>query len=296
MVKMAPLEFNIQINKRIALMGFIITLILSLILRPNALAQEAESKLEKIKNQIHILNLLNGLELDKGQMQLVLDGAYQAQDIRLKTKDVITQKERKVISAYNEVLKVTHTGTLVIPEDIAFSVHKINQELDEIKEAAEEKLMAITIKIKNNLEPHQLYALGDYKPCIIPPIKQGRIGQAANPKGFVKVLENVRSLSEDRYNDKKEEIAQKAINRLQAKVPRGFIIEEEKLTPQLLEKMNEVRAMSDIDFALKKAEIAQDIKAQLLPEKPAINIGVKIEHFLLQPEIIPILEQRLTSR
>ena len=110
------------------------------------------------------------------------------------------------------------------------------------------------------------------------------------------MLENVRSLSEDRYNDKKEEIAQKAINRLQAKVPRGFIIEEEKLTPQLLEKMNEVRAMSDIDFALKKAEIAQDIKAQLLPEKPAINIGVKIEHFLLQPEIIPILEQRLTSR
>jgi hypothetical protein len=53
--------------------------------------------------------------------------------------------------------------------------------------------------------------------------------------------------------------------------------------------------MSDVDFAIKKEKIAENIKAQLLPEKPPINIGVKIERFLLQPEIIPLLEGRMKS-
>jgi hypothetical protein len=57
--------------------------------------------------------------------------------------------------------------------------------------------------------------------------------------------------------------------------------------------MEDVRVMADVDFTIKKEKIGENIKAQLLPEKPPINIGVKIERFLLQPEIIPILEERL---
>jgi hypothetical protein len=57
--------------------------------------------------------------------------------------------------------------------------------------------------------------------------------------------------------------------------------------------MDDVRAMPDVDFALRKEEIAKNIQTQLLPQRLPVNIGVKIERFLLYPEIIPILEERL---
>jgi hypothetical protein len=288
-MRITPLEFN---QKKLSLTGFL--LILSLVLGFPAFAQDIHN-LEKVKTQIHILNLLNGLELNKEQMQLVLDAAKQAEVIRNKTKEWLLRKEDEINQVYNEVLRVAKTGSLSIREDIAFRVHKVNQEVDKIKEAAQEELTALAIGVKNNLASYQLYVLDDYKPCIIPPVKQGRIGQADNPIGFAKILERVHSMPQNSYNLKKEEIAKKAIDRMKVKVPPGFIIEEEKLKTQLLKTMDEARAMSDVDFVLRKEELAKNINAQLLPEKPPINIGIKIERFLLQPDIIPILEQRLTQ-
>lgn len=272
-----------------------ITLILPLLFGSRGFAQEAKGKLESTRTQIHILNLLNGLELDKKQMQLILDAAYEAEEIRSKTKKTIERKEKEIASAYEEVLKVAKAGSLVIPDDIANKVHKVNQEADKIRQEAQGKLSDLAIKIKDNLESHQLYVLEDYKPCIIPPVKEGRIGQADNPHGFTKVLERVRAMPEDLYDSRKDEIAQKAIDKIKAQVPAGFIIEEGKIKAQLLAAMDEARALSDTDFAIKKEGISQNIKTQLLPQKPPINIGVKIERFLLQPEIIPILEKRIIS-
>lgn len=273
----------------------IIILILPLLLAGRGSAQEAKGKLESARTQIHILNLVNGLELSKQQMQLILDAAYEAERIRNKAKKSILQKEDELTNAYNEVLKVAETGSLTIPEEIAAKVHKLDQEIDRTRTAAQNELANLAKNVKENLQPHQLYALEDYKPCIIPPVKEGRIGQADNPHGFSKVLERVRSMPEDVYNLKKDEIAQKAIDRVKAKVPAGFIIEEEKIKAELQAAMDEARAMSDVDFSVKKDELASNIKTHLLPEKPPMNIGVKIERFLLQPEIIPILEKRIIS-
>ncbi|MDP2938656.1 MAG: hypothetical protein Q8O13_01025 [Candidatus Omnitrophota bacterium] len=273
-----------------------ITLILCLISNANILTQAANHKLEETKTQIHILNLLNGLELNKDQMQLILNTAKEAQNIYLKLKEEIAKKEEEINLTYQEVLRVAQAGSLIIPDNIASRVHKLNQEIDKIKENMQEKISTLAMKIRDCLAAHQLYALDEYKPCIIPPVKKGRIGQADDPAGFVKVLEKVHSMTEDRYNIKKDEIAHRAIDKLKAKVPSGFIIEQEKLKSQLLKAMDAVRVMSEVDFSLKKEEIAKNIKAQILPERPPLNIGVKIERFLLSPEIIPILEQRIASK
>jgi hypothetical protein len=134
-----------------------------------------------------------------------------------------------------------------------------------------------------------------YKPCIIPPLKKGKIGQASDADGFVRVLEHIHHMPPDQYRLRTDKIAQDAVDKVKTKVPPGYIIDEGKLKDQLLKTMEDVRVMSDVDFAIKKEKIAENIKAQLLPEKPPINIGVKIERFLLQPEIIPLLEGRMKS-
>lgn len=275
-----------------SLTGFIIFLILSFILGSHAFAQEADSRLEKIKTQIHILNLLNGLELDREQMQLILVAAKEAEEICLKTSEAIMQKG-EIIQTYQEVLRVARAGLIVVPQDVVFRFHKVHQEVEKIKKVEQEKLVTLTNKIKNSLRPHQIYALDDYKPCIIPPVKKGKIGQASDNSGFVKVLEHIRAMPKEQYYSIRDRTAQEAIDKLKVRVPRGYILAEGQLKAQLLKTMDEVRVMSDVDFAIQKEKIAENIKTQLLPEKPSVNIGVKIERFLLQPEIISILEERL---
>ena len=271
-----------------------VLLIPSLIFWSPTFAQDTDSKLERIKTQIHILNLLNGLELNRQQMQLILDSAKEAQGGRLESQETILRKG-EVVQVYQEVLRVAKTGSLAIPQDIALRFHKVHQEVDKIRKVEQEKLVSLALKIKNSLSPHQIYVLNDYKPCIIPPLKKGKIGQAGDADGFVKVLEHIHHMPKDQYYLRRDRIAQDAIDKVRAKVPSGFILDEEKLKDQLLKTMDDVRVMSDVDFSIKKEKIAENIKAQLLPEKPPMNIGVKIERFLLQPEIIPILEERIKS-
>jgi hypothetical protein len=71
-------------------------------------------------------------------------------------------------------------------------------------------------------------------------------------------------------------------------------------------KPYQIRLKSDVLFYLTVIKEFLEVSATisiflrknqnyLLPEKPPMNIGVKIERFLLQPEIISILEERIKS-
>jgi len=225
-------------------------------------------------------------------MQMVLEAAKEAQEIRLKAKEKIIQRE-EISQAYQDVLRVAKAGSLTVPEDIAHRFHRTHQEVDRIREGVQEKLTALALKIRENFKSHQIYVLEDYKPCIVPPVQKGRIGQAEDHYGFVKILERVRTMPPDVYRWQREGVAQKAIDKLRTKFPPIYIFDEETSKAQLLRTLDEVRTMSNVDFVVKKEEMAKKLKADLHPEKPSMNIGVKIERFLLHPEIIPILEERI---
>ena len=51
--------------------------------------------------------------------------------------------------------------------------------------------------------------------------------------------------------------------------------------------------LDDVDFVIHKEEILQKIKALFPEKKNHSNIGMKISRFLLHPEIIPLLEERM---
>jgi hypothetical protein len=203
------------------------------------------------------------------------------------------KKEQEMIDVYEEILKTAKKGLLTVPPPVSFRYHRVHGELEKIKGFAQKKLVALTTKIRDNLKPHQIYVLNEYKPCIIPPVEKGRVGQADSPEGFVHILERVRAIPQIRYENKKEEIVQKAINK--AKAPPGFILDEKKLKLELLKTMDRVRKLSDVEFAIKKEQIAQNIKEHFIPAKSPANIGVKIEKFLLQPETISLIEERLLN-
>ena len=90
-------------------------------------------------------------------------------------------------------------------------------------------------------------------------------------------------------------MARKAVDKAESKNPPGFIMDRAALERAVLKTVDEARALKDVPFALRKEELAKGLKALLLPDRPPQNIGVKIERFLLQDRIVPILESRLAA-
>ena len=65
-----------------------------------------------------------------------------------------------------------------------------------------------------------------------------------------------------------------------------------KVKEEFLKIIEEVRSLSDIDFALQKENFAEKIK-DIVDVKKEVNLDKRIAKFLLNPQIIPVLEEKL---
>ena len=258
-------------------------------------APPADPELLEIKSKLQILNLLNGLELDEAQMRSVQDAAKQAEAVRAEARAALRQKEAGLLEIGRDLVRNAEAGTLLVPEDLKKRWHAASRDLEQTKLQTLDRLSGLTAKVRDSLAPHQLAALDEYIPCVIPPLKTGRIGQADDASRYAKLLERVRAMPQDRYQRRIDGLARKEAQRLRAKAPAGFLTERGALERRLKQAADEARALPDVEFALRKEDLAKRLKAQVEPDRPPQNIGVKIERFLLQPEVIGILEQRLAK-
>jgi hypothetical protein len=55
------------------------------------------------------------------------------------------------------------------------------------------------------------------------------------------------------------------------------------------------RRMNDVEFEIQKQDLAEEFMSILKPQKHSGKVLEKIEKFLLSPEIIPILRERLET-
>jgi len=75
--------------------------------------------------------------------------------------------------------------------------------------------------------------------------------------------------------------------------PRRVEIDEDQARSKVLSIFDEARGFSEIDFNLKKEELAKELKKEIVSEKKTVGVDVKIEHFLLNPTIVSIVEEKL---
>jgi len=153
----------------------------------------------------------------------------------------------------------------------------------------------IAREVQGILEGHQIYALEHFVPCVIPPQGGARIGQAEDTTAAEGLLARLRAIPAARFERNKEEIARRIVEQLKSHLPRGFglVINEEEETTRILSILNEARELSDVEFELQKTDLIQQVKSVYeLPESP-VDTCLKIERHLLDPSIIPLLEEKL---
>jgi len=260
---------------------------------PTANAEEL-TDVENLQKEVQLLNLLNGLELRASQMRFIIEKAQEAEEIRDELMNRADENIEETVAVLSELRATLMRGenTADSSRERWFSIHSENQELREKYQA---EMTRIAREVKVILEGHQIYALEQFVPCVIPPQGGARIGQAEDTTAAEEVLARIRAIPDAKFERNKEEIARRIMEHLKSHLPGGFIliINEEEEAARILSILDEARGLSDAEFELQKTDLVQQVLfAYGLHESP-VDTFLRIERHLLDPRIIPLLGEKL---
>lgn len=263
-----------------------------------ALSSAQEKGLEEVKDarqEIQVINLLNGLELNKEQMEFIILKAGQAQGIRYDAGKKISNLSPCMLDTYGAIKKQVGSGRVTVDKKEIKEFKEAKDNIENITKEARVKIDGIAGEVEKKLEPFQLLALDGYKPCILPRVTNGRIGQSEFSWGITRALERVKKVPESRYAEIKEELVKRISDKVTAHAPSDSKPDTAGIRRDILETFEKVRNMDEVDFEINKAVIAQDLSRKILPAEFVMSRGAKIKKFLLSEAARRILKERLSG-
>ncbi|MFN3467242.1 MAG: hypothetical protein ACK4WF_06025 [Candidatus Brocadiales bacterium] len=267
--------------------------------------KEEIRQVEALREDINLLNLLNGLNLTDEQSRRIMDLATEARTI----KQGGLEENIPLLNEFKETLLALKEGIMdknwrPDPE-IEKKAGQLNHRLKEQREKTFARLQALGVEARGILTPGQLAIVEDYKPCLIPPkdLKSPiKAGQAFDVAPAEKFLSRARFIPSERYDKTKEALVEEFLDRLEKHL--GPLPDRTAKREEVLKAIEAARAMTDEEFALEKEDMANKLapkpEGQDHPQKgqgPTFGIhhkGLdKVGRLLLNERIIPILEKRL---
>lgn len=255
-------------------------------------AQATTTDTGELRREIQLLNLINGLELSADQMSFILEKAREAEEIREELRGEAEEKGDDAVKVLSELKTTLMRGEEISPS-LRERTHGVQSTSRELREEYETEMTRLALEVKGDLGEHQLYALDHFVPCLIPPEGEARIGQAEGTANAERQLARIRAIPSPLFEARKEEIAQKVIERVKGHLPKGVLLDEEEAKGEIIAILEEARALSDVEFELEKSSLIQQLTSRYTPPRSPVDVSVKIERFLLDPHIIPLLEEKL---
>src|SRR3989338_2133550 len=160
-----------------------------------------------LREDINLLNLLNGLNLTDEQSSRVMNLATEARAVRQGSLG----ENAQLLNEFKETLLTLKEGVMdknwrPDPE-IEKKAGQLNHKLKELKEESFTRLQVLEGEAKGVLTPGQLAIIEDYKPCLIPPkdLKSPtRAGQAFDTAPVERFLTRARSTLTEEFRDRLE--------------------------------------------------------------------------------------------
>ncbi|MFQ6083350.1 MAG: hypothetical protein ACE5WD_08325 [Candidatus Aminicenantia bacterium] len=273
---------------------FLVVLTFSYLAGESYLRQRNEDKIARLRTEIHLINLINGLDLTPEQMKIIRDNAEEKIRVQESLKEEIQSKEREITIILEEIRSYLKDNR-EIPQPLKQEFHRLQTEIKRLIFNSNEKIKDLALAVEQSLKNHQKYQLKNFVPCIIPPQGELRIGQASDLKGPIRQLERLREIPDRIYQRRKEMIVQRMIERMKFHFPPLKEIDEGEIKAHLLSVVEEIRSLPETDFQLQKEALAEKLISPFKPNHKDENITKKIKMFLLSPEIIPLLEERMGS-
>lgn len=253
-------------------------------------------KTADLARQVQLLNLLNALELAPEQMTFVLEKARQAEEIRARYREQAEERRQETDAVLEEIRAVLMAGQ-VIPEELAARYHAVAGENESLRDRFIGEMDRLAREVEGILEDHQRYTLEHYVPCIIPPSGEARAGQAPTGEEAQALLERVRALSEEEFAARREAIARRIFERiLERGHGRILVLDREAELARILGLLDRVHALSEAELLVQGSQLVDELLSPYREAVPAVDLVAKIRQHLLDPEIIPLLEERLSGQ
>ncbi|MBI3098741.1 MAG: hypothetical protein HYY93_10955 [Planctomycetes bacterium] len=265
------------------------------------------ASIQTLSEEASILNLVNGLYLSEVQSKQVISLAKEAGELR----DRAIREHAETVQSFERAL-VELKGCLVsggtIPVELEQRVHSREAAVKEAKRKYYEGLRGVERRLCKVLRASQLDVIQQFNPCLIPPqeLKDPvRVGQAQSPtQDMEDHLATIRNLPDRAWKPVAEALFEMFLG-FEEKILGAFPRDERRTElERLLTLATEVRALDEEEFELRKGDFALDVirpirefqdKAQ---EFTSIHLRMegglsKPGKFLLNPRVVPLLEERL---
>ncbi len=248
-------------------------------------------EVESVSERIKALNLLIGLELEPEQIQAL----KRAIDEKKSLRERFLKEMEPVLAEYRQVLEEIEKQLIEkgrLDEETKRRYRMLHGQLERAQIRLRREELAIARSFLQVLKPHQIAALENYVPCIIPPEKGLRVGQATDKKRLVQMLERLREIPDARWDRVKYRIARRMLIK-DPKVKRGIYPEEELKAKEekIAEKLEEIRNMPQEDFLVQKEKLAEELHQLLKGERRKVNLEFTVDRFLLKKEVKDLLEK-----
>lgn len=272
---------------------------------------EQIKKVEELRGEISLINLVNGLNLTEEQTRELIAINKEVQALKESYKQKGEQIAAESLAAFTELKQSLIENGPNVPPKTTGKANEASEKAKPLKEEMLAKLPPYQDKIESILTEAQKEVINSFKPCLLPPKDQKnpvRAGQAATHEGAVNILRRIRQIPQDEYEQKRADILAKAFTKFEDK--HGKLTEDEKAREQarLFGLVDEARSMSDVEFEINKEELAgkfaiKDKREELSEElknlseyrakdKPRLN---KFGRFFLDRKMAGVLEAKLVA-
>ena len=294
---------------RLVLMAFIAPsmIVLPLLLtreahcRPRVEEREIFAAVHELRKEITLYNLINGLYLSQDQIVQMLGLLRKVEGVRGEYEEKTISQARQV----EEVLKGIRECVARDEEingELVREFHSAKKGMENVKEEFHKKMISYQDEIKGILNENQIALIEEFRPCIIPPRDtwdSARVGQASDyTRMGERLLTRIREMDERVYQRRKSPLIERHIERVERH--RGAFSDEERAEEEwrVADILARARELSDVDFEAQKGNLAREFRG---PHEKAIQSRHhrrrgdldKVAIFLLDPQLIPILEKRL---
>jgi hypothetical protein len=247
----------------------------------------------ELRATISLINLLNGLELTPTQTTFLLAKAEKAKKLEDRWQTEVQRHRAEMESVLSEI-KAHLSQKRELPQELVLKFRRVDDELKSARAPIEKSKRELAGEVKASLAPQQIYQFEHFVPCIIPPKGELRVGQAEDSGGLARRLERIRSLPDRAYRFRREEICRAALAGFQNRFPQaGF--DEDASWQGIGRVFDRCRSLSAAEFELQKNTLAEELVSLFKPEFRFGDITTKIENFLLNEDIIPLLQERLAG-
>jgi len=285
-----------------------------------------EAEVAWLREDISLLNLINGLHLSRAQLQAFSEagsgagrepyGPPRALPSALVSvgvwQPVADSVPAKGAAARQLTLEMKRVRASLARGELppAKAVQEI-WELAGLQRAAAQPAQTpsedLAARARGVLSHAQQHVLLDFRTCLIPipelknPV---RVGQAGSNEQEVRELEKVRAIPDERYAEKRERLADGALARIERSEGSFPPQERVRRVQELAALFDEARALDAAAFALSAPELAERLRS--FQYAPALRASLRPEtsrllhdrsvRFLLDPAFAPLAREVLARR